>query len=114
MHEEVSSFVKNTWHCFHEDEKSNTLRVRSAGNVSCIIIRELREDHAEVDNNMFHVVSSFDTVYMLNYPDIYSRFEREREREAVNMQGTVYLSKIVVSHKNNSSNLSLTAIDHVG
>ena len=70
---------------------------------SAEIIRELREDHAEVDNNMFQVFSSFDTVYILNYPHIYSRFERERERgreerergrEAVSMQGTVYLSKI--------------------
>ena len=30
------------------------------------------------------------SIYMLNYPVIYSQLERERERVAVNMQGTVF------------------------
>ena len=38
---------------FLEDGKSTTLKVRSAAKISAAIIRELREDHAEADKNLF-------------------------------------------------------------
>ena len=37
----------------HEDEKSNTLGARSQTVLFAEIIRELREDHAEADKNLF-------------------------------------------------------------
>ena len=43
-------YLKTT---FHEDEKSNTLRVGHQAVLSAEIIRELREDDAEADKNLF-------------------------------------------------------------
>ena len=36
--------------------KSITLRVRTSGSVSSEIIREIRENHAEADKNLFEVI----------------------------------------------------------
>ena len=51
MHVEVVLVSKEA--AFLEDEKSTTLRVRSSGSASADIIRELWEDHAEAEKNLY-------------------------------------------------------------
>ena len=71
---------------FHEDEKSNTLKVRSRQVLSAEIIKEPREDHAEADKKI--TIASVILSRYANCQVIYSL--SERERVAVNMQGIMF------------------------
>ena len=60
---ERSSFVKKYLEiAFHEDEKSNTLRVRSASSPFSRKYQRTKGDHAEADKYVSVIVCNSDTV----------------------------------------------------